>query len=336
MSHQRQKIAVIGAGVIGLTTAVCLQDTYPSADITIIADRFGTDTVSTIAAGLLRITKTHTPGTPADVLGRWSRDSFEFFDNLAYSAESPHCGIAPQSVTHVFYEKPEEEPFYKNFVLGYRELSEKELKHFPGFKFGVNILTTIMEGNKFLPWLTNKFKSRGGRIEVCKLSSLEPLVDKYDVAVTCCALGARELLNDKSVYPVRGQVIRVEAPWLKFSFFAQNGVYIIVGKNYTTVGGVRQVNDWNLEEDPKDTEMIWKKAVEFMPSLRDAKRLGVYVGLRPARRPVRVEKEVMNFGSKTLKVVHNYGHGANGVGLSWGTAKHATELVGEFLQKSKL
>ncbi|XP_074643931.1 D-aspartate oxidase-like [Tubulanus polymorphus] len=335
MSRKYPKIAVVGAGAVGLATAVCLQDTYPSADITIIADRFGTDTVSTVAAGLLRVTTKYTPGTPVDVLTRWNRDSFEFFNKLAYSAESPDCGIAPRPVYQLFYEKPQE-PLFGKDLDGYRTLSEDELKHFPGYKFGINFVTTIMEGTKYLPWLTNKFKSRGGRIEVCKLNSLAPLVGKYDVVVTCCGLGARHLLNDESVYPIRGQVIRVEAPWIKFSYYAESGVYIIAGKSYLMVGTVRQANNWNTEEDPKDTELIWKKAVEFMPSLKYAKRISVGVGLRPTREPVRLEKEVMKFGSKTLKVVHNYGHSANGIGLSWGTAKHATQLVGEFLENSKL
>jgi len=32
-----------------------------------------------------------------------------------------------------------------------------------------------------------------------------------------------------------------------------------------------------------------------------------------------------------LQVVHNYGHGAEGVTLSWGTACHAARLVNDFI-----
>ncbi len=35
-----------------------------------------------------------------------------------------------------------------------------------------------------------------------------------------------------------------------------------------------------------------------------------------------------------LQLVHNYGHGVDGIALSWGTACHATELVQESLDKS--
>lgn len=48
---------VIGAGVIGLTTAIELQREYPNSRVTILADKFGRDTTSNVAAGIFR------PGT---------------------------------------------------------------------------------------------------------------------------------------------------------------------------------------------------------------------------------------------------------------------------------
>lgn len=50
-------ICVLGAGVVGLTTALELQKEFRSADVTIIADKFYKDTTSYVAAGLFR------PGT---------------------------------------------------------------------------------------------------------------------------------------------------------------------------------------------------------------------------------------------------------------------------------
>lgn len=50
-------IGIIGAGVVGLTTALQLQNEFPNAKITIIADNFYENTTSYIAAGVFR------PGT---------------------------------------------------------------------------------------------------------------------------------------------------------------------------------------------------------------------------------------------------------------------------------
>ena len=37
-----------------------------------------------------------------------------------------------------------------------------------------------------------------------------------------------------------------------------------------------------------------------------------------------------------FQVVHNYGHGANGISMSWGTSLDAAELVKDALLSSKL
>lgn len=48
------RIAVIGSGIVGLTTGLELQDEYRNARIEIIADKFYKDTTSFVAAGIFR------------------------------------------------------------------------------------------------------------------------------------------------------------------------------------------------------------------------------------------------------------------------------------------
>lgn len=48
---------IVGSGIIGLTTALELQENFPNANVTILADRFNEDTTSYVAAGIFR------PGT---------------------------------------------------------------------------------------------------------------------------------------------------------------------------------------------------------------------------------------------------------------------------------
>lgn len=49
-----KKVVVVGAGVIGLTTAVSIQQSIPNVDVTIVADKFGDETTSHVAAGIFR------------------------------------------------------------------------------------------------------------------------------------------------------------------------------------------------------------------------------------------------------------------------------------------
>lgn len=46
-------IAVVGAGVIGLSTAMCISQLVPRSSITVISDKFTPDTTSNVAAGML-------------------------------------------------------------------------------------------------------------------------------------------------------------------------------------------------------------------------------------------------------------------------------------------
>lgn len=48
------RIAIIGAGVVGLSTALCIKLQHPSLGLTIIAERFLEDTTSDGAGGLFR------------------------------------------------------------------------------------------------------------------------------------------------------------------------------------------------------------------------------------------------------------------------------------------
>lgn len=46
-------IAVVGAGVIGLSSAVCILERDPTVKVTLIADKFSPNTTSDGAAGLI-------------------------------------------------------------------------------------------------------------------------------------------------------------------------------------------------------------------------------------------------------------------------------------------
>ena len=60
----QQRIAVVGAGVVGLSTAVQIQQLQLSASVTLIADRFFADTTSHGAAGIFRPSADKLPGVP--------------------------------------------------------------------------------------------------------------------------------------------------------------------------------------------------------------------------------------------------------------------------------
>jgi D-amino-acid oxidase len=86
------------------------------------------------------------------------------------------------------------------------------------------------------------------------------------------------------------------------------------------LGSVSQPDDWDTEPRPEDAEAILERAAAVEPRVREAAIIEHQVGLRPVRDVVRVE-------AQTPRLVHNYGHGGTGVGLSWGCAREVVALV---------
>nr|KAG5713061.1 hypothetical protein BaRGS_021855 [Batillaria attramentaria] len=99
--------------------------------------------------------------------------------------------------------------------------------------------------------------------------------------------------------------------------------------------GSRHFYQLAFSEHSKDAGVYLSHGYELStkPLTEGAKRLWEWVGLRPYRGPPKVETELYNTSKgRTMKVVHNYGHGAYGVSLSWGTGVHVAEMVDSLLK----
>lgn len=51
---ESKSICVLGAGIVGMTTAYMIKQKHSQWDVTIIADKFNEETLSDIAAGIFR------------------------------------------------------------------------------------------------------------------------------------------------------------------------------------------------------------------------------------------------------------------------------------------
>jgi D-amino-acid oxidase len=151
--------------------------------------------------------------------------------------------------------------------------------------------------------------------------------DDAPIVVNCAGLGARDLVPDPALSAMRGQHVVVENPGVSEFFmsepFGETWTSFFPHGDRVVVGSVAQPGDEDLEPRDSDAERMLAGAAAVDPRLGEARVLEHQVGLRPMREAVRVEAEQRG----ATRVVHNYGHGGTGVGLSWGCAAEVVALA---------
>ncbi|KAH9503465.1 hypothetical protein Btru_068004 [Bulinus truncatus] len=320
------RIAVVGAGIVGLSTAVNIQKILPHVHVTIIADKFGKDTTSHGAGGFFKPVIDDYFIEDREFILKWVKDSWEFYSNLAQSPLADESGHNLVSGT-VVYNTPQERSYALLASLAY---------DFHQI-YGYNFTTVITQSLKFCNWLTEKFREAGGEIKHKRVENLIELADHFDVVANCTELGARDLVADSKTFPVRGHLVLVKAPWVKHFFLSEDDVYFVPHDNKLIIGGTREKNNFSLVPDLVTRERILSKAQELFPELKSAQVLGDWVGLRPGRERVRFEMETLDCGNKgKLTVLHNYGHGGHGITLGWGSGVGAAQVVKDVVTSSKI
>jgi D-amino-acid oxidase len=337
----RNSVAIIGAGVSGLTCAVVLAERrYRTV---IFAEETGSRTTSAAAAAIWY----PYDAVPVDKVIAWALETYQVLIALAADRAS---GVSMIEL-RTFARAGEIQVPEWAIPLGARRLSNsvipsgvdkspptKQLELRAGFSSGFSLQVPLMDTTIYLDYLAKRFVAAGGEIKAnVRLAKPEQVTGDFDLVVNCAGMGAKTLVNDFDLEPHRGQVAIVPKLDLTCAIVSDDAplMYAIPRRNDCVFGGTNELSD-NRNVDPVATSHILAECSRVLDTDL-AKVIAERVGIRPFRRSgVRLSKGRLPDGRA---VIHNYGHGGSGFTLSWGCAhkvlSFAEAAIGDFERKHR-
>jgi glycine/D-amino acid oxidase-like deaminating enzyme len=250
-----RRVAVLGCGVMGLTTARLLQDR--GFDATIYARELPPDTTSNVAGGQWSpyTVFDEESATPAfrQQLEQAARLSNRYFQNLVGDAygvrwienyvlrDTPPAQQQPSPIRDLFFAAEVVPRDQHTFAASYVS----------------RFTTMLIEPSVFLPAITHDFLLRGGRIHVREFHEPRELLQLEErVVVNCAGLGARALFGDSELTPIKGQLaILLPQPEVDY-ILIKGDYYMFPRRDGIVLGGTHDRDEWRLDVDPAVTARI--------------------------------------------------------------------------------
>lgn len=252
----QQEVAVIGCGIIGLTTARQLQEMGKT--VTIYAKELWPRITSSMATGtwspahLLCEDEFITPAFKTT----WEQAclySFQTYQNLL------GFGDLVTWIDHYILDGRTHHEAPKLQIKGLLpEPMELSRRHHPfKAKDVINQPNMVFNIPVYLEKLTNDFLNFGGKILIRDFKTLEDInnLPEYCV-VNCTGLGAKALFNDEQLMPISGQLsFLIPQPEIKYRLSTPHG-YIIPRKDGLVLGGNAIRNNWDTTPNPEQTKTV--------------------------------------------------------------------------------
>ena len=357
-------ILVIGAGVSGLTTAICLREA--GFNVAIAADRFAPDLTSIVAGALWEwppaVCGHHGAPRSLERSKEWCMTSYDKFKQMHADFGSEETGIYLRDVYFYFKDVLENQPADLNkmnelkekvdgFERGLQIVKESiDLSFQGGIKDAYKHMSPMINTDIYMKWLLQHAQNIGcdivqEKITVNVIENEQELLRRFNAQaiINCAGLGSIVTTGDPSMHPLRGALVRVknqggvvkDAHCIshdRSSSDEQDIIFIVPrGDDLVVLGGLAQQDQWSTElslEVPIIRQM-YDGCLQFLEELRDLpldSEEPVRTGLRPC-----TEKNVCLERVPNTRIFYNYGHGGSGVTLSWGCSEEIVQLVTDAL-----
>ena len=258
-------VAIVGAGVMGLTTARLVQEAgYP---VVLYTAALPPETTSAAAGGQI------------SPFGHFSEDAVtpewraQFAAAMAYSWSRFQIMAGEKYGIRwlpTYEESRRTEPTAtESFLPDWRVLSQSE--HPFRLDDVVRYRTMYVETPRFLRQLTADVLTAGGRIQLRNFASAGELMALPEKLIfNCTGIGARALFGDTDLYPVRGQ-LAVLIPQPEVLYAAAGGWgYMFPRPDGILLGGTFERNVWEASPVPATISRIVRSHRRFFDGFRCA------------------------------------------------------------------
>ncbi len=335
--RQKPRLAVIGAGIIGLTTAVMAQQ--QGYDVIIYSPESPFETTSSKAGASFKPHKVEV--TDTQTLLSMLKESWNYYEGL--------LGVMGSGIKKYRHYEASDSPIdraekpYLDFFETVTEVTyHNHSDDVPGgYNYAFSYDTFHIDTIQHINFLFDSFIANGGNFQLhekfTSFNQLDTLSEQ--VIMNCTGLGSQQLLEDGDIIPVRGQILKAAPiptmmkPGQEYSISVREGGYIyhgmdMDGRPIAKLGGIAQENEYDTTPRPEDTRRILEgneRVLDKNEVRLTEDDVRADVGLRPYRRTgIRIDTLQLSDG-KVL--INDVGHGGGGYTLGPSSVIRALGLI---------
>ena len=250
------KVAVIGAGAVGLATARLLQ--RAGAAVTIYARDLPPHTTSNVAAAQWNPFMVSAKGDRFEHAARFAHRAFQDLVSDHYGVRwrtnyAIGGGVREDALRDLFPEARALEP-------GTHPFPQPEVGQFA---------TMMIETPVYLAAILRDFHLAGGQVVVREFKDMTQVLALPEPAIiNCTGLGARALVGDQDLVPVKGQLM-VLLPQPEIDYVTLYGsLYMMPRRDGILLGGTYEWDEWSLDSNRVAEEQIFEGHAAFFAAMR--------------------------------------------------------------------
>jgi glycine/D-amino acid oxidase-like deaminating enzyme len=248
----RGPVAVIGSGIMGLTTARLVQEAgFP---VTIYTAALPPETTSNVAGGQWNPFGHFRDGAVTPAWREQFRAAADYSWRRFQIMVGDDYGVR-WLPTYTESSGGAEDRVIPTFPAARRRLNPAD------HPFPVEDLTRYdtlyVETGRFLAQLLEDVRLAGGRVEVRRFQASADIAALPEQLIfNCTGLGSRELFGDEELTPVRGQLaVLLPQPEVRYAFTGEAG-YMFPRADGIILGGTFERDVWDATPDPADIARI--------------------------------------------------------------------------------